>query len=207
MRRAPPDNDDNLPEQDDDATPAGRAERPSKSALKRQMHDLQSLGQELTELPESRVAKLDLPDALRDALAEYRRTRSHEGRRRHLQFIGKLMRKADEAPIREAIAAFKLGSAKETLALHEAERWREELLASDDAITRWLDRFADIDAQQLRSLVRAARKDAKAADASGQQDQRHGRSYRELFQLVKASLAAAAKPATDADEPDEDDDE
>jgi ribosome-associated protein len=206
MRRAPPDNNDDLPEQDDDATP-GRADRPSKSALKRQMHDLQALGQELTELPESRVAKLDLPDALRDALAEYRRTRSHEGRRRHLQFIGKLMRKADEAPIREAIAAFKLGSAKETLALHEAERWREELLASDDAITRWLDRFADTDAQQLRSLVRAARKDAKAADANAQPDQRHGRSYRELFQLVKASLAAAAKPAAADDESDEDDDE
>lgn len=195
MRRAPQD-----PPADPDDDDALGPDRPSKSALKRQMHDLQALGQELIELPASRVARLDLPESLLDALAEYRRTRSHEGRRRQLQFIGKLMRQTDEAPIREAVAAFKLGSATETLALHEAERWREELLASDDAITRWLDRFADTDAQQLRSLVRAARKDAKAEAV----DQRHGRSYRELFQIIKSALAATA-PAPDTPNHEDDD--
>lgn len=190
MRRAPPAPDSTFGTEDE------AAERPSKSALKRQMHDLQALGLALSELPASRVAKLALPEPLRDALAEYRRTRSHEGRRRQLQFIGKLMRQTDEGPIREAVAAFKLGSATETLALHEAERWREELLAGDDAITRWLSRFPETDAQQLRSLVRAARKDAKTEAT----DQRHGRSYRELFQIIKTALAAAAPPADDADE-------
>jgi ribosome-associated protein len=181
MRRAPA---DPRPYTDSETEDTG-GERPSKSARKRQMHGLQSLGQELLDLPESRVAALELPESLRDALAEYRRTRSHEGRRRQMQLIGKLMRQTDEAPIREAVAAFKLGSAHETLALHEAERWREELLASDDAITRWLNRFPATDAQQLRSLVRAARKDEKSEAA----DQRRGRSYREMFQLVKAALA------------------
>jgi len=199
MRRAPADTESSL---DPDEGPTG-PDRPSKSALKRQMHDLQDLGQELTELPESRVAKLDLPEPLRDALHEYRRTRSHEGRRRQLQFIGKLMRKTDGEPIREAVAAFKLGSARETLALHEAERWREELLADDDAVTRWLNKFTDTDAQQLRSLLRAARKDAKAEAV----EQRHGRAYRDLFQLVKTALAAAS-PAlpSDADTGDAEDD-
>jgi ribosome-associated protein len=196
MRRAPNATDSDL---DDEPT----TERPSKSALKRQMHDLQALGLELSELPESRQAKLDLPESLRDALTEYRRTRSHEGRRRQLQLIGKLMRQADEAEIREAVAAFKLGSATETLALHEAERWREEMLASDDAITRWLTRFPDTDAQQLRSLVRASRKDALAE----QPDQRRGRSYRELFQLIKAALAGSSTPDDAAGESDEGGDE
>jgi ribosome-associated protein len=114
-----------------------------------------------------------------------------------MQLIGKLMRQTDEAPIREAVAAFKLGSAQETLALHEAERWREELLASDDAATRWLNRFPETDAQQLRSLLRSARKDAQAEAV----DQRRGRSYRELFQLVKAALAGArTAEAPEADE-------
>lgn len=205
MRRAPHDNDHSPGfELGDTADESDLApNRPSKSALKRQMHDLQALGLELSELPESRVAKLDLPEALRDALAEYRRTRSHEGRRRQLQFIGKLMRQADEGPIREAIAAFKLGSAKETLALHEAERWREELLADDDAVTRWLSRFPETDAQQLRSLVRAARKDAKAESP----DQRRGRSYRELFQRVKAALAADSTDAPDEAGQEDDSDE
>ncbi len=198
MRRAPASPETAV---DPDTAVPDDAGRPSKSALKRQMHDLQALGRELTELPESRLARLELPEALREALAEFRRTRSHEGRRRQLQFIGKLMRQADEAPIREAVAAFKLGSATETLALHEAERWREDLLAHDDAVTRWLDRHPDTDAQQLRSLVRAARKDARAEAP----DQRHGRAYRELFQLVKSALAAtAAVPADDSTDTDHD---
>jgi len=188
MRRAPLPSDDTAL----DATPDEfEDDRPSKSELKRQMHDLQALGEALIELPESRVAALDLPESLRDALAEYRRTRSHEGRRRQLQFIGKLMRKTDDAPIREAVAAAKLGSAKETLALHQAERWREELLASDDAVTRWMNNFPATDAQQLRNLARSARKDAKAALATG--EARHGRSYRELFVIIKTALAEAAR--------------
>lgn len=186
MRRAPPPIEDAAPD-------AGEANRPSKSALKRQMHDLQSLGEALCELPASRCQALDLPEALLDALAEYRRTRSHEGRRRQMQFIGKLMRQTDEAPIREAVAAFRLGSAKETLALHEAERWREELLASDDAITRWVNAHPATDAQQLRSLVRSARKNDPSALPTG--EARHARSYRDLFQLIKAALAEAARPA------------
>ncbi|HJV67565.1 ribosome biogenesis factor YjgA [Ideonella sp.] len=198
MRRAPADPESAF---DPDEGPTG-PDRPSKSALKRQMHDLQALGQELTELPASRVARLDLPEPLRDALAEYRRTRSHEGRRRQLQFIGKLMRQTDDTPIREAVAAFKLGSAQETLALHEAERWREELLANDDAVTRWLNQFPDTDAQQLRSLLRAARKDAKAEAP----DQRHGRAYRDLFQIVKAALTASAAPAAPSEDDEDPDD-
>jgi len=196
MRQAP-----HAPEEDAD----GEVSRPSKSAKKRHMHSLQALGEELTELPPSRVAALELPESLRDALAEFRRTRSHEGKRRQMQLIGKLMRHAEEEPIREAVAAFKLGSAKETLALHHAERWREELLASDDAITRWVSAFPGTDVQQLRSLVRAARKDAKAVLPEG--EMRHGRNYRDLFQQVKQALAAQnnanGEDAADSEDNDE----
>jgi len=175
-------------------------DRPSKSALKRQMHELQALGLALAELPVSRSSKLDLPDQLRDALQEYHRTRSHEGRRRQVQFIGKLMRQIDPEPVREAVAAFKLGSAAETLALHGIERWREELMASDDAVTRWMADYPETDAQQLRNLLRSARKDAgKAAPGDGL-GQRHGRAYRDLFQLIKSALAAPVASASDEDD-------
>jgi ribosome-associated protein len=169
--------------------------RPSKSALKRQSHDLQSLGLALAALSESRLAATPMPESLRDALLEFRRTRSHEGRRRQLQFVGKLMRTADEAPLREAVAAATLGSAKETLALHEAERWRAELIADDDALTRWLQDHPDTDTQQLRSLVRAARRDAVVPEA------RQPRSHRELFQFVKSAMAAVAAAEAPADTP------
>ncbi len=169
-----------------DADPDDTDGRPSKSALKRQSHDLQSLGLEVAELPEQRLRAVAMPEALLEAILAYRRTKSHEGRRRQLQYVGKLMRSADEEPLREAVAAFKLGSARETLALHEAERWRAELIADDDALTRWMQAHAATDTQQLRSLVRAARRDAVVPEA------RQPKSHRELFQFIKAAMAGGA---------------
>ena len=164
---------------DDDAGAADL--RPSKTQLKRQSQDLQTLGLAVSELSAERLAAVEMPDALRVAFAELRRTKSHEGRRRQLQYVGKLMRSADEAVLREAVAAATLGSARETLALHEAERWRAELIADDDAMTRWQQAHPETDTQQLRSLVRAARRDAAALPPEARQP----KSFRELFQFIK----------------------
>jgi len=164
-------------------------DRPSKTRLKKEMHELQDLGEALVALPESRLTGLAVSEGLLDAVAQYKRTKTHEGKRRQMQYIGKLMRRNDAEPIREAVAAMQLGQAKDSLALHEAERWRVELLASDDALTRWTADNPASDLQQLRSLIRAARKDAAAAP-----EQRSGRAYRELFQFIKAH--ALAQPDT-----------
>lgn len=160
--------------------PLWLSQRPSKTRLKKDMHELQDLGEELVKMSADRIDSLKLPETLLIALADYRKTRSHEGRRRQRQYIGKLMRHVDAAPVREAIAAMQLGSAKETLALHRAERLRVELIDSDDALTSWLAAHPQADAQQLRSLIRAARK-----DAANVPEQRNGRAYRELFQFIK----------------------
>jgi ribosome-associated protein len=170
-----------ITEHDDD-------ERPSKTALKKQAHEQQTLGEALAALPDARLAALEMPEALRDALHEYQRTRSHEGRRRQRQLIGKLMRHADLAPLQEAVAAAQLGTAHDALALHRAEHWRVELMADDEALTRWLAEYPDTDAQQLRSLIRNARKDAALPP-----EQRHGRAWRELFQFLKPVLVAASE--------------
>lgn len=167
-------------------------EPPSKSALKRQMHELQALGQAVAALPADRLAAAPMPDALRDAIEAYRRTRSHEGRRRQLQYVGKLMRQADPEPLREAVAAFKLPSAEATLRLHQAEAWRAQLVevaGGDDALTRFAREHPQADLQQLRSLVRAARRDAALPP-----EQRHGRAWRELFQCIKPYIDAADAP-------------
>lgn len=164
-------------------------ERPSKSQLKRDMAALQALGVELLSLPEKRVAALNLSEALMDALAEARRIKgAHEGKRRQLQLIGKLMRHVDPAPIREAVAEFKLGRAQDSLQLHQAERWRVRLVEEDTALQDYIDTFPDTDVQQLRSLIRAARKDRAQAP-----EQRNGRAWRELFQMIKSQVLAQAK--------------
>lgn len=160
-------------------------ERPSKTQLKKAMHELQDLGEALVALPDDRIAALALPDALLSAVQEFRRTRSHEGRRRQMQFVGKLMRRIDPEPIRQAVAAMRLGQAKDALTLHQAEVWRDRIIESDDALTGWTAAFPESDVQRLRSLIRAARKDAAAAP-----EQRSGRAYRELFQFIKQAQLA-----------------
>jgi ribosome-associated protein len=168
------------PSPDDDSVDAPDFGRPSKTQRKKASHDLQDLGEALVALPDSRLLELEIDETLRDAIQEYKRTRTHEGRRRQMQFIGKLMRRTDPEPLREAVAAMQLGRAKDALALHEAERWRTELVADDGALTRWTAEHPDCDLQQLRSLVRAARKDAAAAP-----EQRSGRAFRELFKFIR----------------------
>jgi ribosome-associated protein len=158
-------------------------EPPSKSELKRQAHRLQDLGEALLALPDDRLAGLPMSETLLDAVREARRITSHEGRRRQLQYVGKLMRTADTEPLREAVAALQLGSAQNTLALHRAERWREALVADDEAATRWMAEHPHTDSQRLRTLVRNARKDAALPP-----EQRHGRAWRELFQFIKQGM-------------------
>ena len=152
--------------------------------LKRASQELQALGQQLLDMPDSRLIEIDMPERLRDALADYKKTRSFEGKRRQLQFIGKVMREVDSEPLREAVAQYQLGHAHNALALHQAERWRAELIADDkDAVTRWVADFPDTDVQQLRTLIRNARK-----DASLDPEKRNGRAFRELFQFIKRAM-------------------
>ncbi len=176
-----------------------RSERPSRTQRKKASHELQDLGEHLVRLPESRLADIEMPESLREAVEQYKATRSFEGKRRQMQYIGKLMRAADPEPIREAVAAFELGTARNALALHQAELWRSELIQSDEAVTRWADEFPGSDLQQLRTLIRSARKDAAEAP-----EKRSGRGFRELFQFVKAQLELDAAAAGGSDHRDDD---
>ncbi len=171
----------------------------SRTDLKRESEALQDLGSELLTLRAGLLAPLDLPEKLLEALTEANRLTNFEGKRRQMQFIGKLMRKLDDeqvAAIRAALQVQKDGSASETATLHQAEHWRDRLLSeegSDAALTEWLQLHPGSDAQQLRALMRQARKDAQAnAAAPAGEAPRHSRAYRELFQLIKTQLLAAA---------------
>ena len=175
--------------------------RPSKTRRKKDSHDLQDLGEALVAMPDGRLVDLPMDESLFDAIRQYRVTRTHEGRRRQMQYIGKLMRRNDPEPLREAVAAMQLGQAKDALALHDAERWRNELIASDSALDGWLVEHPQADVQQLRSLIRAARKDASVAP-----EQRSGKAFRELFRFLRqnpTALAAGTDPDANDDEQDE----
>ena len=160
---------------------------PSKTQLKAEADEKQLLGEALLTLRADLMARLELPEKLLDAVAGAKKITSFEGRRRQMQFIGKLMRKLDAEPIRNAIDEQKNGSAQLTLSLHMTEKWRDELISADDALGRWLTAHPETDAQELRALIRQARKDAQPEKPG--EAPRHGKSYRDIFQLVKEHLA------------------
>jgi ribosome-associated protein len=171
----------------------------SKTDLKKLSERLQNLGEQLLTLPAGPFDRLGLDDRLVDSLAEARRITNFEGRRRQMQYIGKLMRKLPEdtiAAIEAAIDEQHRPSAEATLQLHQAEQWRDRLIADDEALTAWLALDPEADVQQLRTLIRQARKDAQAVKERPGEAQRHGRAYRDIFQHVKAALARG-----DGDEP------
>ncbi len=161
----------------------------SKTDLKRESAELQALGEQLLGLRAGLFEPLALPDKLVEALAEARRITNFEGRRRQMQFIGKLMRQLEEdtlQAVRDALQVQQQGSAQEAAALHEAESWRDRLIADEAAVGQWLSTHPETDSQQLRALVRQARKDAQPEKPG--LAPRHGRAYREIFQLVKEQL-------------------
>jgi ribosome-associated protein len=172
---------------------------PSKSDLKKESDELQKLGADLLTLRGDLFNKLDLPDKLIEALNEAKRITNFEGKRRQMQFVGKLMRTLDESVIdaaRQALDEQRNGSARETLALHQVETWRDRLIADDGALTDWLTLHTDTDVQALRALIRQARKDAASQKDLPGQAPRHGRAYREIFQLVKAALSQEVDSST-----------
>ena len=163
----------------------------SRTDLKRESEALQELGVDLLNLRTDLMTRLALPDKLNDAVAEAKRITNFEGRRRQMQFIGKLMRQlpAEQLDgIRIALREQHEPSAAQTRLLHQAEMWRDRLIADDLALGQWLNLSPATDSQQLRALVRQARKDA-APELPGQAP-RHGRAYREIYQLLHEAMSA-----------------
>jgi len=165
------------------------SDTPSRTDRKRESDELQKLGEDLLTLRAELMSRLPLSDKLVDAIAEAKHITNFEGKRRQLQFVGKLMRKLDAdtlEQVRAALTEQHSGSASETLALHQVEQWREQLIAEDGAFQDWVSRYPQSDSQQLRALIRQTRKDAQPTVAG--ETPRHGKAYRELFQLVRSQL-------------------
>ncbi|MGA7812407.1 ribosome biogenesis factor YjgA [Caballeronia sp.] len=175
-------------------------DRPSKSQLKRDMLALQVLGVTLIELPKDALKRVPMPEKLDDAVRAARRITDHEGRRRQLQFVGRVMRSlTDEetAAIRTALEINKGVNRAETAKLHWIERTREKLLADDAALTDFIRQHPGVDPQEGRTLIRNARKERELAKPP--------RYFRELFQWIKTAAGVPDDEADETPEPDDDD--
>ena len=141
------------------------------------MHELQALGVALAELSESQLREMRLGEDLLEAVLEAKRIRSHEAKRRQMQYIGRLMREVDPAPIRSRLAELEGSSAQASARHRRLETWRERLLGDDEALTAFAAEHPGADLQALRTLIRNARKEQK--------ESKPPRAYRELFRVLK----------------------
>lgn len=166
---------------------------PSKTQVKNEMQSLQDFGQALADLPAERLARLDMPDSLREAFAEMARLKSHEARRRQAQFIGKILRDIDITPFESALSVWRQGKAQAARGFPDLARWRDRLLAGDEALTAWCALHPLTDTRRLRTLLRNARQEETAAAeeaAHRGEPAAKGRHYRALFQELKTIAEA-----------------
>ncbi|MDR5772225.1 MULTISPECIES: ribosome biogenesis factor YjgA [unclassified Caballeronia] len=177
-------------------------DRPSKSQLKRDMHALQELGEALIALPKDALKRMPMPEKLNDAVREARRITDHEGKRRQVQYVGRVMRTLLEdevAALRTALDTHRGVNKAETARLHWIERSRDKLLANDTALTDFIREHPGVDAQEGRTLIRNTRKEREL--------QKPPRYYRELFQWIKNAAGVEQEDESDSDEDNRDDDE
>jgi ribosome-associated protein len=149
----------------------------SKTRKKREMHELQALGSALAALSEAQLKAMALDAQLLAALLEAKRIKSHEAKRRQMQYIGRLMRELDPAPIRSRLGELEGSSAQATARHRRLEAWRERLIDDDEALTAFAGEHPGADLQALRALIRNARKEAALGKPP--------RAYRELFRVLK----------------------
>ncbi|MGE5097892.1 MAG: ribosome biogenesis factor YjgA [Betaproteobacteria bacterium] len=157
----------------------------SKTKRKRQMTELQDVGAALVRLSPEQIARLELPEALREAVLDCKRLTKHEAIRRQKQYIGRLMRDVDSAPIVEQLRAIEAPSRQQTALLHLAEKWRDEMLHNADAVERFAREFPHADAHKLRVLAAAAGEERR--------EKRAPKHFRELFHMLNTLIQEQAR--------------
>lgn len=152
----------------------------SKTKQKKAMLALQKLGEDLVELTDKQLIELSLPEQLYDAIIEARRINKFGAKQRQLQYIGKIMRRIDVTPIQEKINTWKKTTLKHIAHQHQAERWREQLLADPNTVTEFASKFPTADIKHIRLLIRNTLKERETDNPA--------KSYRVLFQVVQKIL-------------------
>lgn len=150
---------------------------PSKTKIKKQMIELQDLGEVIANLPKEKLRQLDLPENLMEACIEYKRITKFGAIKRQLQYIGRLMRDIDPEPINAKLEAWNGTSRQHTAWLHQVEQWRDRIIEDDTALTELLAAHPEADAQHLRTLIRNAKKEKELAKPP--------KNYREIFQVLR----------------------
>lgn len=149
----------------------------SKTKLKAEADAQQELGIRLSELPKDKLLKLDLPDDVLTAILDTKKITANGAIRRHRQYLGRLMREIDNAPILEQLARWDGKHTAENAYFHGLERWRDRMIADSNVLAEFMALYPKTDSQQLRTLIRNAQKELVASKPP--------KSSREIFKLLR----------------------
>ena len=149
----------------------------SKTKLKAEADAQQALGVRLSELPKDRLIKLNLPEELFTAVMDTKKITANGAIRRHRQYLGRLMREVDTAPIIEQLSRWEGKNTAENAYFHGLERWRDRLISDANALSEFMALHPTTDSQQLRALIRNAQKEHLA--------NKPPKSSREIFKLLR----------------------
>lgn len=152
-------------------------DRPSKTQLKREMHELQALGESLIKLPDSELSTLPLPEPLLAAVRDAKKMNRRGALHRQKQYIGKVMRSIDADPIREALAQKQINARAAVARFHVVEDWRDRLIRDGDSVLeKFVEEYPETDRQHIRRLIRSAIAERKRSAPP--------RAYRQLFRYI-----------------------
>ena len=153
----------------------------SKTQIKNEMHELQKVGARLLTLSKQQISKLPLSDEIIAAIEEDKRIKSHEAKRRHLQYMGKIMRTHDADAIIHALDMLDPGSDAYQRATNELESWRERILQDDKHLHEFLELHPDTDRQYINQLIHNAKKELLVEHGSR-------KNYKNLYQFIKQQM-------------------
>ena len=174
-------------------------EKPSKSELKRRMTALQAIGKTLIEMPFEKVKRAPVSERLIEAIREFHRSKSHEGKRRQLQFVGKVMRDEDGEAITHWISGETIEQKLEVTRMHAAEQWRDRMLAEPTLLAEFYQHYPDAREMDLHNLIRNARME--------KEKNKPPKSARELYKRLKEVISDNSYVSDGSEEDDSEDNE
>lgn len=158
-------------------------EGPSKSQIKRQLHALQTMAEQLVTLPRGELEQLGLGEATWTAIDETARIKDQRALRRHYKRIAGCLARENTEPLQSLLDGRARREREASARHHWLEHWRERLIAEGDAaLGEFLDAYPAADRQALRQLVRAAQRDVERAKPD---------APRRLFRLLRDIVDAA----------------
>ena len=174
-------------------------DRPSKSAVKRELLALQDLGKVLCEMPFDKVKRGPVSEKLLEAIKDYHKARGFGGKKRQMLYVGKVMRDEEAEEIEKWIKGDTIEQKMQVLHMHAAEHWRDALIAEPKRLQELIEAYPDAAGLNLNPLIRGTIQERTA--------QKPPKLYRQLYQALYALIKAKDFPrSTDEDALDSEED-